>query len=267
MRTFVKRHSLPLYFVLAFAWFWGSLALDRLKPFHFWAPLLGALAPTIAALVITGVGQGEPAVRDLVRRLWKWRVRWTWYLVAFGLPLAEALLAIGIALAFGVFKPARINTDILRASLPALWIVFLFAAGEELGWRGFALPRLLEKNTAILASAILGGLHALWHWPLLLLPHQWLSDVPLLPWTASVIAEAFVFTWIIRGTGGSVLLAALFHGMANIAMVGYDGIDPRWMPWFKAGTTVLVTIVLVLATGRELEGKRPPAQAASAPAR
>ena len=117
------------------------------------------------------------------------------------------------------------------------------------------------------SSVILGGLHALWHWPLLLLPHQYLSDVPLLPWTASVIAEAVVFTWIVRGTGGSVLLATLFHGMSNIAMVSYDGIDPRWMPWLKSGITVLATVVLMLATGSELERKRTPAGAVATAAR
>jgi membrane protease YdiL (CAAX protease family) len=199
-----------------------------------------------------------------VRKLRKWRVGWQWYVAAFGIPIAEALLAVGIASTFGAFKIARIDLEMLRASLPGLWIVFLFAAGEELGWRGFALPRLLSRRTAVVASLILGSMHALWHWPLILLPHQWMSDIPVIPWTVSVLAEAFVFTWIVRGTGGSVLLAALFHGMSNIATVFYDGIDPRWMPWLRCGITVLVTVVLIFATGRELGRKaEEAAQAAS----
>lgn len=256
MRAFAKRHALPLYFVLAFAWFWTSLAVDRVKPFHFWAPLVGALAPTLSAVFITAVTQGERSVRELVRRLWKWRVGWLWYLAAFGIPIAEGLLAVGIASVFRVFHLGRINTEMLRAALPGAWIIFLFAAGEELGWRGYALPRLLSRYNAIAATVILGGLHALWHWPLILLPHMWLSDVPILPWTAFVIAEAFVFTWIVRGTAGSVMLAALFHGMSNVAMVFYDGVDPRWMPWLKCGVTVLATVLLVLTTGRELMRNR-----------
>jgi len=255
MRAFAKRHSLPLYFVLAFAWFWVSLALNRVKPFNFWAPLVGAFAPTVSAVFITAVTQGETAVRELVRRLWKWRVGWPWYVAAFVIPIAEGLLAISIASAFRVFHVARINFEMLRATLPGAWVVFLFAAGEELGWRGYALPRLLSRYNAIVATMILGGLHALWHWPLILLPHQWLSDVPIVPWTTFVIAEAFVFTWLARGTGGSVMLAALFHGMSNTAMVFYDGVDPRWMPWLKCAVTVLATVVLVLATGRELMWK------------
>jgi membrane protease YdiL (CAAX protease family) len=252
MRAFAKRHSLSLYFILAFVWFWGCIALGYIQSFHFWAPLLGAFAPALSALVVTGMAGGEPDVRELGCSLRKWRVGWLWYIVAFGLPVAEALLAVGVASAFGIFKLARINMVMLRATLPSLWVVFLFAAGEELGWRGFALPRLLAGRNAIYASIILGGLHALWHWPLILLPHQYLSDVPVVPWTVSVIAEALVFTWIARGTGGSVLLAAFFHGMVNITMVFYDGVDPHWMPWLKCGITVLVTVVLVLATGRAL---------------
>ena len=258
MRTFAKHHSLPLYFVLAFTWFWASLALNRVRTFHFWAPLVGAFAPTLSAVTVTAVTQGETAVRELVGRLWKWRVRWLWYVAAFGIPLGEGLLAVGIASVFRVFHFARINTEMLRATLPGAWIVFLFAAGEELGWRGYALPRLLSRYNAIVATVILGSLHALWHWPLILLPHQWLSDVPIVPWTTFVIAEAFVFTWIVRGTQGSVMLAALFHGMSNAAMVFYDGVDPRWMPWLKCGVTVLATVVLVLATGRELMRNRAP---------
>src|SRR5689334_16707092 len=125
MRAFAKRHALPLYFVLAFAWFWTSLALDRVKPLHFWAPLVGALAPSLSAVFITAVTEGEMAVRELVRKWWKWRVKWYWYLVAFGIPIAEALLAVGIASAFHVFHFSRINTDMLRYTLPAMWIVFL----------------------------------------------------------------------------------------------------------------------------------------------
>lgn len=256
MRAFAKQHPLPFYFALGFAWFWGCIALGYLHTFRFWALLVGALAPALSALVVTGMAEGEPGVRELGRSLGKWRVGWPWYVVAFGLPVAEGLLAVGVATAFGVFQFTRISMEMLRASLPSLWIVYLFAAGEELGWRGFALPRLLVGRSAIYASVLLGGMHALWHWPLILLPHQYMSDIPLVPWTASVIAEALVFTWLARGTGGSVLLAAFFHGTVNIAMLFYDGVDPHWMPWLKCGITVLVSIVLVVVTGRELVWQR-----------
>lgn len=258
MRRLVKENSLLLYFVLAFAWFWGGIALDYTKLLHFWSLMLGALAPTISALAVIGISEGEDALRELVRCLWKWRVGWKWYGIALGLPIAEGLIAAGIASSLGIFKLARINLDMLRATLPAFWTVFLFAAIEELGWRGYALPRLLALYNAVVASLFLGTIHAVWHWPLVLLPHSYLSDVPLVPFTVSIAAEAIVLTWIFRNTGGSVLMAALFHGMINLSFPLFDGIDPRWMPWFKFSIDVAVAIIIVALAGTNLVWKRPP---------
>jgi membrane protease YdiL (CAAX protease family) len=251
MRSYVKRHPLLLYLVLTFAWFWSSIALNYTKQFRFWSLMVGALAPTICSVTVIGISEGEDAVRGLVRRLWKWQVGWKWYPIALGLPVAEGLFAVGVASAFGVFKLARINLDMLRTTLPAFWIVFLFAAGEELGWRGYALPRLLTRHNAVLASFILGMIHAVWHWPLFL-PHSYLSDIPIIPWTVSIAAEAIVFTWIYRNTGGSVLLAALFHGMQNLVQTLFDGIDPLWMPRYRSAIDVVVAIIIVFVAGTEL---------------
>ena len=92
------------------------------------------------------MAEGEPAVRELGRSLRKWRVGWLWYVVAFGLPVAEALLAVGAASAFGVFKLTRINITMvfydgvdprwmpwLKCGITALVTVALvLAAGREL---------------------------------------------------------------------------------------------------------------------------------------
>src|SRR3954470_18202976 len=104
-----KRHSVLIYFVLAAAWFWASLALDRVRSLHFWAPLVGALAPAISAIIVTAITEGEGAVRQLGRKLWQWRVSWRWYLAALGIPLAEALLAVSLAQLSGVFQVRRVD--------------------------------------------------------------------------------------------------------------------------------------------------------------
>lgn len=256
MRLLVKQHSLLLYFVLAFAWWWSCIALNYTKRFHFWSMMVGALAPAISALTIICISEGEDALRELLRRLGKWRVGWKWYGIVFGLPVAEGLFAVGVASLFGVFRLARINMDMQRATLPGFWIVFLFAAGEELGWRGYALPRLLARHNAVVASLLLGTIHAVWHWPLILLPHQYMSDLPLLPWTIAVAAGSIVFTWIFLHTGGSVLMAALFHGMTNIAQTLFDGIDPLWMPRLHSTIDVIVAIIIISVAGTELMRKR-----------
>ncbi len=75
MRAFAKQHSLPLYFAFACAWFWGCIALGYIQTFHFWVPLLGALAPALSELAVTSMAEGEPAVRELGRSLRKWARR------------------------------------------------------------------------------------------------------------------------------------------------------------------------------------------------
>ena len=247
MTNVARLHPLAVYFVLACALFWSCIALGFIEQFHFWVPILGAFAPGIAAVVVSGLGSGEPGVRALLGQLRRWRVGLGWYLVALGLPFAEDALAAGLANVMGSFSIARIPP--VLPILPAMWVVFLFAAGEELGWRGFALPRLRGSHGAIVASLMVGTLHAVWHWPVILLPHQYLSGVPVLPWSVFVLSEAVIFTWIFTNTGGSVLMCALYHGCSNLGMILYSGIDSTLAPWFKCSTSVLVALGVVAWAG------------------
>ena len=250
MTDFARRHPLLLYFLLACALFWGCIALGLIDRFRFWVPILGAFAPGIAAIVVSGLTSGEPGVRALLGKLGRWRVGWGWYLVALGLPFAEDALAAGFATVTGSFSAARMPP--VLPILPAMWVVFLFAAGEELGWRGFALPHLSGRRSAIVASLMVGTLQAVWHWPVILLPHQYLSDVPVLPWSVFVLSEAIIFTWIFINTGGSVLMCALYHGCSNLGMILYSAIDPAVAPWFKCSTSALVALGAVVWAGTDL---------------
>lgn len=262
MKEFLRQHPLPIFFLLAFAGFWAFLALNRVPQFHFWAPFLGVFAPAVAALSMTGADEGETGVRQLLSKLGAWRVPPQWYVVAIGLPLAQALLAIGLAAAFHKYK--GISIEAMRPVLPATWVFFLFAAGEELGWRGYALPRLFVRWRALYASLILGALHSAWHWPLILPSHGLMGDLPLLPWTAAVVTEAIVFTWLYLGTRGSVLLVVLYHGMVNACMLLFNAIDAGWMPWIKSGICIVTGAVLLLASGPDLGQRETRARSASA---
>lgn len=224
--------------------------------------MLGVFAPAVAALTLTGMCEGEDAVRQLVRRLGQWRVRPQWYAVAIGLPVAQALIGIALALSLHKFKSS--NLDSLGAILPSMWIFFLFATGEELGWRGFALPRLVERYGPFYASLTLGALQSLWHWPLLLLPHGLMSGIPLLPWTVALLAEALVFTWLFQSTNGSVLIVVLWHGMVNSSMLLFHAIDSTYMPWIKSGICLVTTVAVVIVAGSELGRKKGKSLTASA---
>src|SRR5436190_1162055 len=104
----LRSHPLLLYFILAFALFWSCIGLGFMDRFHFWVPILGAFAPAVAAIIVSGFGTGEHEVRALLRRLADWRVGFGWYLVVLGLPFAGDLFAAGLASVTGVFSAARI---------------------------------------------------------------------------------------------------------------------------------------------------------------
>jgi membrane protease YdiL (CAAX protease family) len=133
---------------------------------------------------------------------------------------------------------------------------FLIALGEEPGFRGFALPRLLVGRSALAASLILGVLHAIWHIPLFIFG----SDPPII--AVMVISGAVINTWLFNNTRGSVFLAMLLHASINL-MVGifnpwFSGADAERHLVMQAVVFVAVAVLLPILTGKEL-GRKPEA--------
>jgi uncharacterized protein len=136
--------------------------------------------PAVAALLAAALTGGRGALRDLGARLVRWRVGWRWYLVVV---LGPAAFSVAVALLYALMGGsfAAATPPVLRGETPLvilpLFLVVLFitdGVGEELAWRGFALPRLLASYNALVASLILGVLWALWHLPLV-----WTEVAPL----------------------------------------------------------------------------------------
>jgi uncharacterized protein len=132
------------------------------------SPLMGLPAlfgPAFAAIIVVVVTQGKTGLKDLLSRLVRWRVGARWYAIALGLPTVLALTTAGVQLLLGG------SAAIQFGGLSVLNIVlFVFVVGEELGWRGYALPRLLATKSALVASLILGVLWGAWHLPTFFVP-------------------------------------------------------------------------------------------------
>jgi membrane protease YdiL (CAAX protease family) len=140
-------------------------------------------------------------------------------------------------------------------------LFFLFAGGpvfEEIGWRGFALPRLQRLYGPLIGSLILGTLWALWHSPLFLIPswdtpHGSFLDAALfLVWAVSI---TIVFTWVFNNTKGSVLMAILAHGSVNTAGAAVYTLFPApvvtgSITGFVFGFGVAAVVVVILTRGR-----------------
>jgi membrane protease YdiL (CAAX protease family) len=200
------------YFVLAFAITWGLqlpavLASRGVLPGpadRYMALVgLGAFGPMLAAMIAARIeGSG---IRALFRPLLTWRVGGRWYLAALGLPGGIFVIAAAAYNLLGHDEQLLYPPN--QAAFVAAAVVFPF--GEEVGWRGFALPRLRDRYGPLVASAVLGVLWTLWHIPMLTL--QGVSPLLYVVFVPFLIGGSVLFTWIYQHTRGSLLLAVLAH--------------------------------------------------------
>jgi len=172
---------------------------------------LGALGPMLAAVMVARVEAGGDGLRNLFRPIGAWRVGVRWYLVALGLP--GAILVAGMAV-YRLLTGDDAPLVYLPTAPERIVAMFVFSVGEEVGWRGFALPRLQLRYGPLGASLIIGILWALWHFPMFLLagltPPVFAIMIPFL------VAGSVVFTWVYNRTGQSLLLAILLHMGAHL---------------------------------------------------
>jgi uncharacterized protein len=255
----VRRHPLAAFLILTYglSWaLWIPLAIFRdaaLGTYSSLALLIGSNIPSAVAIVLTLVGFGKGATRKLLGQLLIWRVGWRWYLVL----LAPTALVVGTITLVAVTRggpTAALAVPLLSAIITVAFMTFPGGAlGEEIGWRGFALPRLQFRRTALTASLVVGSLHGLWHLPL------WLrgdADHPLSLYPAFLIqalALAVIYTWLYNSSKGSLLLVVLFHTATNapLTLVLLPlGIQNWVLPfWLMAGFTAAAALVVVAVFG------------------
>ena len=134
--------------------------------------------------------------------------------------------------------------------------------GEELAWRGFALPRLLTRYNALVASLVLGVLWGLWHLPLVWTEGAPMYQQPVWLFLLDIMAKSVLFTWVFLHTRGSVLLAILLHASNNLFVVSpaLSRTGDLTLPLLAAGAKwVLVVVVIVVAGPSLTRGPRPEA--------
>jgi uncharacterized protein len=220
-QSLVRRHPLISFYVLtyAIAWMlWAPLVILRDSipgPVAFILTLLGSLVPSALGLVFIGLLSGRPGVRRVLRRLVHGRIGLRWYLAALALTMLVPL-AVGVSILMGGDTPVVDNTIFGVLFLFAFMIFPGSALGEELGWRGFVLPRMQARHSALKASLLVGILWGPWHLPLWLTGNE-SFPISLYPaFVAAVIASSVFYTWLYNNTGGSLLIVVLYHAASNL---------------------------------------------------
>lgn len=214
----INAWHLLAFFVASFiltwsAWYaWANLTSLLRWPIFY----LGVFAPGIVAMVLTWHEGRIPALRALLVRLIQWRVAVHWYLLAIGFFAAIKLMAALLhGVIFGIFPESGDDPWPLLFAAAAFSTLIGGQAGEELGWRGYALPRLASYLGLAGASLVLGLVWALWHLPLFFLPGTDTTGQSFPVYTLQVIALSVAIAWLYVRTRGSLLLVMLLHAAIN----------------------------------------------------
>jgi uncharacterized protein len=251
----IKRHPLVIFTLLTFGLTW-VVWVPRAAGVP--VPTLGQLwtwIPAISALLAAALTGGRESVLDLLQRLVRWRVDWWWYpLVILGPAAFSAVVAGVYVLAGGSWQEAA--PEAFRLSIPALalFLVVLIMTdglGEELAWRGFALPRLLQRWPEVTASLILGLVWGAWHLPLLWTEGAPLYGYPVWLLALDICAKSILFTWVFVRTRESVLIAILLHASTNLFLVSPVITDGLGVPILFMIAKWLLVLIIGLALRRQ----------------
>jgi uncharacterized protein len=259
MAVFVKKHPAISLLVLAMIFgFAPALAVAAGLLPSGWIQL-GALSSSLAAIILVVVEGREGGLRELLSRFLIWRVGIKWWAIALFFAVIPSVAALYLFDLLGGPPVDWSGLPPLYTVIP-MFILLTIAAGlgEEFGWRGFLLPRLQTRHNALVSSLIIGGMWAIWHINLFFIEgtnqYDLRSAGGLLPailgYSILVIVSSIWFTWVFNNTGGSVLLAAVFHGASNT----WGGYIDVFRGYFGGAlsfvaVSVLVTIIIVLITG------------------
>lgn len=223
MSILIKNKPLVWFFVIAFAFSWIPGFSAALLPEKFGGlAFLPTFGPALAALLVAGVAEGADGIRKLLQSLFQWRVKWVWYLVVLGGPALTMAVAI---LLYNLWNRSFSLQDfwawlsLFPEHVTTLALIFLFMLvsiwGEEIGWRGFALPKLQGRFQPLVASLLLGAIWALWHLPSFFMAGSVHTQMGFTYFFLATLGYSVLYSWIYNGTKESLLMICILHAANN----------------------------------------------------
>lgn len=242
----LREHPLFSFFFLSYAFSWiislpYVLSIWGVMPGNYMLGLIFKqwVGPALAGIVMTLLIEGKAGLRTFRRRWWQWRAGWQWYLfILLGVP---GLILLGIVIQPGALAHFEGLPPHLLMNYLVYFVIVFFGVGlpEEIGWRGFALPRMQPRYGPLRATLLLGVLWAGWHLLFFLMPDHGggpgTDPAALLKnfsiFFVMVMAMSIVFTWVFNHTRGSVFIASLVHTAIDVPQL-------VWVPLFlQVGTS------------------------------
>jgi len=257
--------NLVLYFLVAFAWSWffwivkttGLIPMSEAFGYSLYP--IGAFGPFASAFILTYFNQGTEGVKKLLKRGVDLGFGKKWFIpILLLFPAIDGSVVLVAAFTEGVSIDLSWISNLLFVAVGLLFVFIMtcfLAAGEEFGWRGYALRRLEAHFSAITSSLLLGVIWWAWHIPVFGVVGGFSSSENAYAWQfvlgyfIMVVAYSVLFTWIYNNTEGSILAVILFHAILNLsayAIVSVSSQVPRYsIPYFYA-ITILVAIAIAI---------------------
>ena len=219
-----RAHLFLAYAAIAYAISWAieiPLALKAQRMLSADLPFsihyLAAFGPFIAGIILTWRESGLPGLKNLLDRTFKWRVEPVWWIAA----LSPLLLFFTVSLFVSYVRGTSLDLQMLNhfdflpdigVAAVLVWLA-TYGFGEEIGWRGYLLPRLQRNRSAWSASLILWAIWATWHAPSFFYLHTVSGIGTLIGFLLGVLAGSIFLTWLYNSSGGSILIVAVWHGL------------------------------------------------------
>jgi membrane protease YdiL (CAAX protease family) len=254
-----KQFPVTSFLALTFLWtwlWWTPLAIS-LKgemttniPLTLSLVLIGAFGPTLSAILVTWAQEGVSGINTLLKQVVYWRIPWQWYLV---------LLVLPPFLWFITLLSARFFLS-MNIQLTAPWLLFPFALlssllggpiAEETGWRGYLVPYLQKRTTALLTGICVGIIWAIWHFPAFYVQGIALAiaetgqPLAMLRYLLTAIPVGVLFVWLFNNTRGSLLISILFHASLNASAGFAFAAQVPPLPAYQIQTLTWIYVVVV----------------------
>ncbi len=214
LRAAIARHPIAAFLVIAFG---SSWAMTGLLSVSLMFGLLALFGPAAGAVVVSWA---DGSLVELRQRVTTWRSPRS-FAIAFGLPFAVTGAAAALWAFAGHGAPGLGSISAIEL------VIFVLVIGEEIGWRGFLLPRLRGSLSLPAAGIVSGVVWTLWHLPIYLQPGQGLAAFAVFAWW--VIPFAMVMAFVVERARFSILVATVMHGAANISIpLLLPGVDHTW---------------------------------------
>jgi membrane protease YdiL (CAAX protease family) len=252
IQNWIKKHQLISFFVLsyviAYLAVFGYIYLYPDQPMAAWSLtwFLFVFSPTISAVFLAWVIGGISEVKHVLSGFTRWKVGVGWYLAAIFLLLGPFVISL-IYIALGNPATGLRQGWTIPLLLGQVFIQFFAGpASEEAGWRGFALPRLESKYSALVSSLILGVIWTFWHLPLFYLTGASQMTIPLPIYLVLVITVTIYLTWLFNNTRGSLIITTLAHFSYNLTgtlLTGPLSLMPAMVFYVTAGPMLFLIVV------------------------